>query len=125
MRRVTRLAARRLHAALRNVTDCAIPAEPTMHRCLNVPEILCAILDAVVQEHGNPHSLSCLSLVERATLAAMARTCRAFHESATDALWSTLTSLDPLVQCLPEHMWRVPSPGRVVRPVLLINPPCD
>lgn len=38
-------------------------------------------------------------LVERRTLAALARTCRAFSDPALDYLWRKLDSLKPLIRC--------------------------
>ena len=37
-----------------------------------------------------------------ATLAALARTCRVFKESALDVLWTELVDLTPLPRCIPE-----------------------
>ncbi|KAF7297426.1 F-box domain-containing protein [Mycena indigotica] len=39
------------------------------------------------------------------TLARLARCCRAFEDPALDRLWSTLKTLDYLVQCLPDGCW--------------------
>ncbi|KAH7890184.1 hypothetical protein F5I97DRAFT_1949410 [Phlebopus sp. FC_14] len=43
--------------------------------------------------------------IGKATLASLARTCRAFHEPALDALWMKLDLLDPVIQLLPRRMW--------------------
>ncbi|OJA09364.1 hypothetical protein AZE42_08536, partial [Rhizopogon vesiculosus] len=38
----------------------------------------------------------------RATLAALARTCRTFKEPALDTLWKNINGFEPLISCLPE-----------------------
>jgi hypothetical protein len=44
--------------------------------------------------------------VNRATMAALARTCRAFKEPALDVLWEDIEELRPLLLCLPEGLIR-------------------
>ncbi|OAX31738.1 hypothetical protein K503DRAFT_703255, partial [Rhizopogon vinicolor AM-OR11-026] len=41
---------------------------------------------------------------EYSTIAALARTCRAFKEPALDVLWKNMDGLGPLVSCLPENV---------------------
>ncbi|KAF9232048.1 hypothetical protein BU15DRAFT_55452 [Melanogaster broomeanus] len=44
-------------------------------------------------------------MLKNPTLAALARTCRAFKEPALDMLWFELDDLSPLVRCLPRDSW--------------------
>ncbi|KAF9233796.1 hypothetical protein BU15DRAFT_53408 [Melanogaster broomeanus] len=67
-----------------------------MHRALLIHEILCMIVDFV---HDN-------SWVFNPTLAALARTCKAFKEPALDTLWFELDDLSPLARCLPRDSWK-------------------
>ncbi|KAF9232054.1 hypothetical protein BU15DRAFT_67817 [Melanogaster broomeanus] len=46
-----------------------------------------------------------LWMLKNPTLAALARTCRAFKEPALDMLWFELDDLSPLVRCLPRDSW--------------------
>lgn len=65
-----------------------------MHLCLQITEVLSAVLQAIDADSKLP------------TNAAMARTCRAFYEPASDALWEDLPRLGPLLKCLPEQTIR-------------------
>ncbi|KAF8137589.1 hypothetical protein EV363DRAFT_1254472 [Boletus edulis] len=67
-----------------------------MHRCLNIVEVLRAIFREV--HHQSRGS---------ATLARLARTCRAFNGVALDVLWATLDSFVYLIQCLPRDLWKI------------------
>ncbi|KAI6041624.1 hypothetical protein EDC04DRAFT_1223582 [Pisolithus marmoratus] len=62
-----------------------------MHPCLCVDEILRLVFRCIE---------------DRSTLCALARTCRAFHNPATDLIWETLTAMEPILQHL--------SPARLV-----------
>lgn len=76
-----------------------------MHRCLNIVEVQRAIFHEVY--HGR--------LKGSATLARLARTCRAFNSVALDVLWATLNSFVHLVQTLPRDLWKIePMDGRMV-----------
>ncbi|GLB43005.1 hypothetical protein LshimejAT787_1204540 [Lyophyllum shimeji] len=98
-----------------------------MHACLAVPELLSTIFNHICAIHddddeyretedqdgdetGNPRAFE----VDRNTLAALARTCRAFAEPAHDALWYHQATLGPLVRVMPLDLWRVveETPGR-------------
>lgn len=63
----------------------------TMHRCLQIEEILRNVLEC--------HADAPESLVN------MALTCRAFYEPAMYIRWRTLRSLEPLMRLLPRHKW--------------------
>lgn len=67
-----------------------------MHRCLNIVEVQRAIFREV---HRQPRG--------SATLARLARTCRAFNSAALDVLWATLESFVYLVQSLPRDLWKI------------------
>ncbi|KAI6007680.1 hypothetical protein F5J12DRAFT_720365 [Pisolithus orientalis] len=57
-----------------------------MHPCLCVDEILRVVFRCIE---------------DRSTWCALARTCRAFTEPATDLIWETLTAVEPILQHLP------------------------
>jgi hypothetical protein len=68
------------------------------HRCLNIPEILDLIFSHLPWSplrSGDP------------TLAALARTCTAFHEPAIQHLWNQLYDLRPVVSLLPKRAWKM------------------
>ncbi|KDQ62058.1 hypothetical protein JAAARDRAFT_29959 [Jaapia argillacea MUCL 33604] len=65
-----------------------------MHRCLQVPEILSLIFLQVEQEPGG-----------KKTLAALARTCHAFHDPALDVLWYEQQDFSTLLKCMPSDLW--------------------
>ncbi|KAG0701084.1 hypothetical protein DFH29DRAFT_1069845 [Suillus ampliporus] len=62
-----------------------------MHVCLLPTEILLEIF--AVYENCGP--------IPRATLAALARTCRTFKEPALNTLWRHINGFQPLISCLP------------------------
>ncbi|KAG1757081.1 hypothetical protein EDB19DRAFT_2033285 [Suillus lakei] len=62
-----------------------------MHVCLLPTEILLHVF-ALYKDR---------ELSSRATLAALARTCRKFKEPALDILWKDITGFTPLISCLP------------------------
>ncbi|KIJ19810.1 hypothetical protein PAXINDRAFT_166033 [Paxillus involutus ATCC 200175] len=66
-----------------------------MHRALVVPEILLIIFNSITDDLDNPL---------RATLAAVARTCRSFQSPAEGILWSELRSIQPLYPILPAEV---------------------
>jgi hypothetical protein len=67
-----------------------------MHHCLSTYDILCIILDFF--DVGE-------SKEDKRTVIAFAYTCRAFGSPAFDRLWYHLTSLRPLLKCLPGDSW--------------------
>ncbi|KIJ63279.1 hypothetical protein HYDPIDRAFT_41125 [Hydnomerulius pinastri MD-312] len=82
-----------------------------MHDCFQIPEVVALISSKISEE-----VFAFLSPPERASEArvavlSFARSCRAFKEPALDVLWSKLTSLEPLIRCLPRDLWRRSSPG--------------
>ncbi|KAH7925254.1 hypothetical protein BV22DRAFT_1034258 [Leucogyrophana mollusca] len=40
------------------------------------------------------------------TLASLARTCRSFHDPALDLLYADMTTLKPLIKCMPRDLWK-------------------
>ncbi|KAJ7159371.1 hypothetical protein C8R43DRAFT_882023 [Mycena crocata] len=77
-----------------------------MHPSFMLPEILGEI---------------CLNLHwswDRSALAALARTCRAFHDPALDVLWQEQT-LDTLLRCLPADLLVEENAMRLLRPILV------
>ncbi|KAG2157608.1 uncharacterized protein EDB93DRAFT_1220626 [Suillus bovinus] len=65
-----------------------------MHVCLLPTETLLHIF-AIIHEDYN-------SLISRAALAALARTCMTFKEPALDTLWKHIDGFEPLILCFPE-----------------------
>lgn len=71
-----------------------------MARCLFIPEIQLSVfqwifvLDASHERH-----------VAQATLAALARTCSAFHHIALDILWQQFGTIARAIQCMPHDLW--------------------
>jgi len=63
-----------------------------MHRCLNILEIVEAIL----------HHLH--SSDETDDMITVALTCHLFSEPALNIIWSTLTGLAPLIRCFPDDV---------------------
>jgi hypothetical protein len=62
-----------------------------MHRALFILEILVEIFKF---SHFNSYQRS------RKTLAALARTCKIFHDPAMDVLWADMDDLQPLFGCV-------------------------
>ncbi|KAG0707384.1 hypothetical protein DFH29DRAFT_995174 [Suillus ampliporus] len=79
--------------------------------CLLPPEILLHIF-TIHDEDYSP--------VSRATLAALARTCRTFKEPALDTLWKSINGFKPLISCLPEGVMNTTMQGKLTlkRPLL-------
>ncbi|KAH7922174.1 hypothetical protein BV22DRAFT_1037812 [Leucogyrophana mollusca] len=80
-----------------------------MHRSLQIPEILDAIISKIYEPPSADELLDYwdddYSLGVRVSLARLARTCRTFRDPALDVLWSFLKSFDPLIRCLPQDLW--------------------
>ncbi|KAG1865283.1 hypothetical protein F4604DRAFT_1905189 [Suillus subluteus] len=69
-----------------------------MHRALLIPEVFLEIF-AHVHQILNPSSTGEKTLA-RKSIAALARTCKTFHEPAMDLLWSKVDQLEPLLGCV-------------------------
>ncbi|RDB14893.1 hypothetical protein Hypma_016465 [Hypsizygus marmoreus] len=70
-----------------------------MHNCLRIPEILGLIcIDCIDWDCDDRPVL-------HKSLAALAETCRDFHEPALDTLWGDLNTLEPLIRCMPDDLW--------------------
>ncbi|OCH96409.1 hypothetical protein OBBRIDRAFT_883311 [Obba rivulosa] len=69
-----------------------------MHRCLCIVEIASIIMAYVSMDE----------LLGHATLAALARTCRAFQELALDMLWRHQDNFFNILRCLPRDACRFP-----------------
>ncbi|KAJ7605654.1 hypothetical protein FB45DRAFT_692084, partial [Roridomyces roridus] len=79
-----------------------------MHPCLRIAEIV----DLIFEE------LKECDLTRNRTLAALARTCRGFHEPALDVLWSEQCTLRHVLKCLPSNLWEE-IPGKSGKTVLV------
>lgn len=64
------------------------------------PELLDLVFRRIVRWHESEIFLE----RDRCTLAALARTCRTFHDPALDILWYELSSLLPLLSTLPPDL---------------------
>ncbi|KAL0961253.1 hypothetical protein HGRIS_006215 [Hohenbuehelia grisea] len=74
-----------------------------MHRCLKIAEIVHNVVNNI-----SPYmNQDCDAIVDLASVANFALTCRAFTEPALDRLWYELPSLRPLLQLLPEDSWEL------------------
>lgn len=62
------------------------------HRALLVPDVLLVIFEHVNHEKSSRWS--------RKSLAALASTCKAFHEPAMDLLWANMDGIEPLLGCV-------------------------
>lgn len=74
-----------------------------MHRALHFSEVVLEILEYVNYQSINPASPSeTASEVRRArkSMAALATTCKTFHEPAMDILWAAIDGLEPLLGCV-------------------------
>lgn len=83
-----------------------IPELPSadMHRCLRVVDIFYYILEFVILElwdDEDPWKGYNDYWVGNPTLAALARTCRGFHDPALNVLWRNQLTLGPLIKTLP------------------------
>ncbi|KAI5888716.1 uncharacterized protein SCHCODRAFT_02671272 [Schizophyllum commune H4-8] len=77
-----------------------------MHRALAIPDVVFAICGALVKNNGVVEDEGPF-FVDKKTLAACARTCRAFHLPAVTMLWKHpfLTIETLLLHCTPENLW--------------------
>lgn len=71
-----------------------------MHRLFLVHELLVIICEHLYDEDDIPNA-------SKEALARLARTCKAFHAVALNALWSNLDGVAPLIQCLPAEVTRL------------------
>ncbi|KAG1878651.1 hypothetical protein C8R48DRAFT_648581 [Suillus tomentosus] len=82
-----------------------------MHRLFLVHELLVIICEHLYDEDDIPNA-------SKEALARLARTCKAFHAVALNALWSNLDGVAPLIQCLSTEVtrlyWRLPLGTAVV-----------
>jgi hypothetical protein len=78
-----------------------------MHISRLSTEILLDIFDTVIDDNFNGRK-------SRATLAALARTCRTFKEPALDTLWKNIDGFEPLISSLPEGVVKRTTEGKLV-----------
>jgi hypothetical protein len=78
-----------------NIVRLSLRCSGQMHHCLEVEEILRQIFEEVSNDKDDP----------RGSIVALAVTCQLFSAVALDIIWYTMSSLAPLVMCLPEHLW--------------------
>ncbi|KAG0692734.1 hypothetical protein DFH29DRAFT_1044244 [Suillus ampliporus] len=80
------------------------PQHAQMHRLFLIQELLSIICEHVRNEHSS---------IAGRTLASLARTSKAFHHVATNALWSQLNGLAPLLESLASDLTFGPEVGAV------------
>ena len=81
--------------------------------CLQIPELLSQIIEACAPGYRDQSSsLSCSRL---GTVAALARTCRTFQDSALDVLWYSQYGMLNLLWCLPDDKWELRESDGMVR----------
>ncbi|KAJ7442781.1 hypothetical protein B0H11DRAFT_2093438 [Mycena galericulata] len=94
-----------------------------MHRALRIPEIVSMISRELVSfpERAFHHNNSDTAQ----TLAAVARTCKAFQDPALDLLWAPQNTVMKILDCMPGDIWEETDEGdtaelevRLKRPVL-------
>ncbi|KAF9467213.1 hypothetical protein BDZ94DRAFT_1249858 [Collybia nuda] len=80
-----------------------------MHPCLNISEVLSNIFKYVLEDvpSGEVPEITRWPEAGSMTLAALARTCKAFSEPALNVLWYRQPSLAPLLNCLPVDCYQV------------------
>lgn len=77
-----------------------------MHRSLLLPEILSRILDFLeVMPYDDFYASDSQLRCHNASIARLARTCRAFLEPCLDALWKRQLTLAPLMKTLPDDAY--------------------
>jgi hypothetical protein len=75
-------------------------------------EILLHIF-TIIHEIKNPRAWGSVNIY-RATIAALASTCRTFKDPALDVLWKDIEGFKPLLLCLPEGLVRKEGNGKLV-----------
>ncbi|KAH9914895.1 uncharacterized protein BXZ73DRAFT_54666 [Epithele typhae] len=88
-----------------------------MRRCLDCVDILRNICEQAYDGGYNPEN--------RAAVAALNATCRAFSALASKVLWSRLFSLRPLVKCLPTDVWHTDVQNVMDSGALILSRPPD
>lgn len=73
-----------------------------VHRCVLVPEILGLVCEVLWEDWTTG-----LLDEQLATLAALARTCRAFEGPALDSLWREISGLHPLLCIMPLDLFKM------------------
>lgn len=73
-----------------------------VHQCLLVPEILGLVCEVIRED-----CIMGLLNQRLATLAALARTCRAFEGPALDFLWRDISGLRPLRCIMPSDLFKM------------------
>ncbi|KAH9945517.1 hypothetical protein B0H21DRAFT_744749 [Amylocystis lapponica] len=87
-----------------------------MHRCLHVTEIARNVSEQAFNNVDDRYRTK--------TVASLSETCRKFHLVAREFLWSRLSSLGPLIKCMPDDIWKEASTDvRLEASVDLINIP--
>ncbi|KAH7890978.1 hypothetical protein F5I97DRAFT_1782710, partial [Phlebopus sp. FC_14] len=70
-----------------------------MHECLLLEDVLYSVFEQI--------RLDTVVRGKYRTLLALATTCRAFCEPALDQLYHTLSSIHPIIRCLPQDVWHI------------------
>ena len=73
-----------------------------VHQCLLVPEIFGLVCEVLVDDYNSRPPVQ-----RSATLASLARTCRAFEGPALDVLWREIEGLRPLLCTMPSDLFEM------------------
>ena len=87
-------------ASPRDIVD-KVPANAMVHRCLLVPELFGLVCGVLMHDYKTG------PIQRSATLASLARTCRAFEGPALDVLWREIEGLRPLLCTMPSDLFEM------------------
>ncbi|EIW81799.1 hypothetical protein CONPUDRAFT_143481 [Coniophora puteana RWD-64-598 SS2] len=104
-------------SAFENIAPLSDGKIKAMHPALDIVELLRHIFGYLNEDFDITSGC-----VNGRTLSALARTCQTFKEPALDALWENLSSLDPLIKCLPEGSQKLVELPRLYQWVLAEAP---
>ena len=79
-----------------------------MHRCLLIPEVVIAIMeqtDEVRMRMTRRHSYNRETKGQMHPAVALGLCCRSLYRHAVSVLWRELPGIEPLLACLPDHVW--------------------
>jgi hypothetical protein len=76
-----------------------------MHQSLRIPEIVSLICNETI--NGAEHYFRSLNSDTSQTLAAFARTCKAFQDPALDVLWRYQSTVMHVLDCMPGDIWEL------------------
>ncbi|EDR12990.1 uncharacterized protein LACBIDRAFT_323876 [Laccaria bicolor S238N-H82] len=93
-----------------------VPAKAMVHRCLLVPELFSLVCEVLRPDYKTR------PIQRSATLASLARTCRAFEGPALDVLWREIEGLRPLLCTMPPDIIEIKAKGWSTKVMCLRRP---